>query len=80
MTHGEKFQHLKDNIDFRQSEAKIIMPFSSLPQRMPRDKGVKYYKEKVKDFFDNKLTVKDFNKVEDYFDFFEAKKLLKGIK
>ena len=45
---------------------------------MPRkEKHSEETKVKIRDYFDSRLTVKDFDKVEDYFGFFEAKKLLK---
>lgn len=52
---------------------------SALPPRMSGDDAVAHYKAKVRDCFDNKLTVEDFDKNEDYFGFFEAKKILKEL-
>ena len=50
------------------------------PNRMGRSAARKHYNQKCKDYFDSKLTIKDFDTVEDYFSFFEAKKFLTKIK
>lgn len=72
MTHGERFVDLKNNIDFRKSANKILIPFSRLPDRMGRVSASLYYRKKFRNYFEQKLTIKAFDKVEDYFGYFEA--------
>ena len=76
MTHGEAWFVAKENIEW--NNGYYIEP-SGLPNRMSPKDAIKYYKAKIRDYFDSRLTVKDFDKVEDYFGFFEAKKIKQGV-
>lgn len=75
MTHRERFAYLKANIDLKKSAAKILMPFGRMPQRMEYKDAIAYYSKKFRLFFEQQLTIKDFDKAEDYFAYFEAIKI-----
>ena len=78
MTHGEKYFHLKENIDFRNTTDDISRAFTNLPKKMKRSVAIKYYSKKIRDYFDNQLTVNDFSNVNDYYSFWEAKRILEA--
>ena len=75
MTHGEAWFVAKENIKW---EHGYYREPSRLPDRMNPKDAIKYYKAKISDYFDSKLTVSDFDSVEDYYGYFEAKKLLRA--
>ena len=71
MTHGEKWFYQKQH---------FTVKARSLPNRMGHAEAIEYYSNKIRNFFDEQLTVKDFDNVDDYFGFFEAKKILKQLR
>lgn len=75
VTHGERFAYLKANIDSKKSAAKILMPFSRLPKKMVYMEASVYYTKKIRGYFEQQLTIKSFDKVEDYFGYYEAIKI-----
>ena len=71
MTHGEAYILLINQENFfKLPVAQIAKKLEYLPKRLPRVEAIKYYKSKIQDYFDSTLTVKDFDKIEDYFGFF----------
>ena len=76
MTHGEAWFVAKENAEWKYG---YYREPSGLPDRMSPKDAIKYYKAKIRDYFDSKLTVRDFDKAEDYFGFFEAKKIKQGV-
>lgn len=75
MTHGERFAYLKANIDLKKSVAEILIPFGRMPKRMEYEDAAIYYTRKFRRYFEQRLTIKSFDKVEDYFGYFEALKI-----
>lgn len=72
MTHGEmwfaKLTEQKKTI----SIGKYCVAISGLPEKMDYQEAIAYYKKKFRDYFEQQLTVKQFDKVEDYFGYYEA--------
>lgn len=72
MTHGELW--------FAKARAKEVeidnkgncVAISGLPNRLGYKEAVAYYKKKFRDYFEQQLTIKQFDKVEDYFGYYEA--------
>lgn len=78
MTHGEVwFQKKKKEIKLKNGYCREI---SGLPQRMSPKEASKYYTMKIREYFDSGLTAADFDSADDYFDFIEAKNILKGLR
>jgi len=71
LTHGEEWFYRKQH---------STVKARSLPNRMGYAEAIEYYSNKIRNFFDEQLTVKDFDNVDDYFGFFEAKKILKQLR
>lgn len=78
MTHGEKYFYLKENIDFKKPDNDISRSFTNLPKKMKYCVAIQYYSKKIRDYFDSKLTVKDFSNVDDYYSFWEAKRIIEA--
>jgi hypothetical protein len=77
LTHGEAFVLSREGMDFSQDIRNILNHIDQLPARMSRNDALKYYKAKFKRYFGNdKLTPRDFQKIEWYYDYFEAQRLL----
>ena len=79
MTHGEtwlvgKMEKLKQIEKHGYTET-MFSNVVSLPKRLGRQKAAEYYSRKIANFFEQQLTVKDFDKTEDYFDYCEAIKI-----
>jgi hypothetical protein len=82
MTHGEQYYHRRCNIDFREDTDKICqMLGSKLVQKMTRHKALEYYGAKFRKYFGtDEVTLRDFcGNVDDYFGYFEAKRILKAL-
>lgn len=78
LTHGEAYVFKRNNLDFKQDIDKIARSLERLPKRMPRKQALEYYGNKIHRFFGvQEVSIKDFRKVEEYFDYFEANRLLK---
>jgi hypothetical protein len=76
MTHGEKWFEKKQNFCINEeSEIK-----GNLPKRMGYNSAAKYYTAKIRGFFEEQLSVNDFDDVEDYFCFFNAKEIFSKMK
>lgn len=77
MTHGEAYFHRRRNLDFTHDIDKILRSFERLPSRMPRKQALEYYGYKIRIFFGvEEVKITDFRKVEEYYDYFEAKRIL----
>ena len=52
-----------------------------LPKRMSRKDALKYYTQKIRDYFDSisDMRALGFYKAEDYFDYYESKKVAQRI-
>ena len=77
MTHGEEWFYQKQHFTVKDG---YLATSRSLPNRMGHAEAIEYYSNKIRNFFDEQLTVKDFDNVDDYFGFFEAKKILKQLR
>lgn len=80
MTYGEAHTYVKYNIELVKGE--FVAP--ELPkhrERMNREDASKYYKKKFSKYFGipTEPTIKDFDSVDHYFDYFEALKIKKLI-
>jgi hypothetical protein len=83
-THGEAWLERKENLDFSLSISKMASTFEKpLPQRMSRDKAMRYYKAKLRNVFGipdvefiAKAVPDEFMKVEHYYDYHEALRLV----
>lgn len=79
MTHGEVW--------FAKARAKEVkidgkgncVAICGLPDRMGYREATAYYKKKFRDYFEQQLTVRDFDSVDDYFGYFEAQKIMKSL-
>lgn len=81
MTHGEAYVFRRQNIDFTHDLDKILRSFDRLPKKMDRKDSLKYYSDKLRKVFGvDEVSKRDFIKIDDYFDYFEARRLLKGKK
>lgn len=78
LTHGEKWYSLKESLFKKNKLYHHSTVDKSIPNRMGYKEALAYYKNKISDYFDSKLTVSDFDSVEDYYGYFEAKKLLRA--
>lgn len=79
MTHGERYVYLKARFDSKKTIAEILIPFSRMSKRMNYKDAAVYYSNKFKFYFEQQLTIKDFDKAEDYFGYYEAIKIRKEI-
>lgn len=78
LTHGEAYVFKRNNLDFKQDIDKIARQLERLPKRMSRKQALEYYGNKINKFFGvEEVSHRDFRKVEEYFDYFEAKQILK---
>jgi hypothetical protein len=76
VTHGEEWFYQKQHFIIVDG---YLNTSSNLPNRMAYAEAIKYYSNKIRNYFNEQLTVKDFDRVEDYFCFFEARKILKQL-
>lgn len=80
MTHGEKYVHCRSNLNFKEDLGKMLRNLERLPKPMERTKAINYYNSKLRKVFGvEEVNIKDFRKVEEYYDYFDAIRLLKGI-
>lgn len=75
MTHGERYMIIKESLDFKSSLENILRRYGAMPKRMSRRDAAAYYSAKIRDYFMKNY----FDKPEDYFGFFEAKKMRKAL-
>ena len=79
LTHGEAYVSRRSSLDFTHDIDKILRSLERLPRRMPRKQALNYYGEKIRKIFKvDEVSRKDFVKVDDYFDYFEAKRIYNG--
>lgn len=79
LTHGEAYVIRRSNLDFTHDIDKILRSLERLPRRMPRKQALNYYGEKIRKYFGvDEIKPKDFLKVEHYFDYHEANRILHG--
>lgn len=80
MTHGEAYVYRRNNLDFTHDIDKILRQLERLPKRMTRNDSLKYYGDKLRKYFQVvEVKERDFIKLEHYFDYFEAKRILNEI-
>lgn len=76
MTHGELYYHKRQSIDFKKDISNIARNLERLPKRMKRKEAINYYGQKLRKVFGvEEVSVKDFRHVEDYFDYYEARRI-----
>jgi len=81
LTHGEAYFLRRESIDFSQSLGKIYSNLEKIPPKMPKHKALEYYGAKFRKYFGlEEVQLKDFNCVEDYYGYYEAKRMLKAMK
>lgn len=77
LTHGEMYFKRRNTIDFKQDTKNILSQLERLPKRMSRKDASMYYGDKIKKYFGvDDIKPKDFLKVEHYFNYYEAKRML----
>lgn len=74
MTHGEAYFHKRNQLGLD------ITELSRLPKRMPRKVALAYYCRKLKEVFNTSDKIRDFLKVEHFYDSYEAERLLLKLK
>jgi hypothetical protein len=81
LTHGEASFIRRENIDFKLNFSQICAKLNNLPKRMSRYKALEYYGAKFRKYFGlEEIRLRDFDSVEDYYGYYEAKRLLKDMK
>lgn len=81
LTHGEVYFHRRSNIDFTHDIDKIVRGLDKLPKKMPRNEALQYYGDKLRKFFGvNEVSPRDFRSIEEYFDYFEALRMVKNLR
>ena len=76
MTYGEAWVEWKLNMNGWDYSFDKCPPMRVHDPRMNRDDALEYYKRKLRKVFGlDEFDVKDFDSVEDYFDYYEAKKI-----
>jgi len=78
MTHGEAW-FLAKSKDIEFSSDGYCLSITGLPRRMGYKEASIYYRNKIRSYFEQNLTMESFDKVEDYFDYFEALKIRNKI-
>lgn len=78
MTHGEKWLIEKENFILNSNQGNYVGIYR-LPPRMGYKEAITYYNKKIRDYFEQQLTIKQFDKVEDYFGYYEALKIRNTI-
>jgi hypothetical protein len=80
LTHGEAYYLKRQELDLSQSLKQIVYSFYKIPKKMNRTDALKYYGRKFKEYFDfsYEQEVESFKNANDYFDFFEARKVVYG--
>lgn len=59
----------------------ICNTIAKLPPKMKRDEAFEYYGKQIRKFFGSDEEIRShFVKVEDYFDYHEAKRILSGLR
>jgi hypothetical protein len=79
MTHGETWFLKARSKDIELSGDGYCLSITGLPPRMGHKEASVYYRNKIRSFFEQNLTIKSFDKVEDYFGYFEALKIRNKI-
>jgi len=85
LTHGEAWY--KAYVDVVMIDGEFIPRDTTinrnewLPERMKRKDAVKYYTQKIRDYFDSKSDMRSlgFYSAEEYFDYFESKKIAQRV-
>ena len=80
-THGEAFYQRKKEFEANETSALNMRAFDTIPPRMGRTKAVKYYTNKLRKVFGVEAVNRtDFAKVEDYYDYYEAERILNKLR
>ncbi len=53
MTYGEYFYHIKYNMNMELGKWKSNKPHITVPKRMPREKAIKYYTNKLSKYWES---------------------------
>lgn len=80
LTHGEKFYYLKTNINLKEDTITICRRYDSLPKPMSKTQAVEYYGAKLRKYFGTEVKPRDFRSVQEYYDYYEAQRLLRSIR
>ena len=81
-TYGEAWYEIKQNNSSMDIKFDDIKTMSDLKHkdRMSRREAVRYYREKIREYFKlETFGLKDFNSVDDYFGYYEALKFKKEL-
>jgi hypothetical protein len=81
MTYGEACIAEQWSIELVKGKWVQTVSIKNKPKPMRRKDAAKYYTKKINKFFgvSTEYTVKDFASVDEYFDYFEAKNILKRL-
>jgi hypothetical protein len=85
LTHGEAWYKAFVDVIMVDGEFKprdeTIMRDWRLPPKMKRKDALKYYSNKIRDYFDSKSDMRSlgFYSAEEYFDYFETKKIAQRV-
>lgn len=85
LTHGEAWYKAFVDVDMIDGEFvprdKEFKFNGKLPKRMKSKDALKYYTQKIRDYFDSMSDMKSlgFYTAEDYFDYYECKKIAKRV-
>ena len=81
LSHGEAFFQRKKEFEANETSALNMRAFDTIPPRMGRAKAVKYYTDKLRKVFGVEAANRsDFAKVEDYYDYYEAERILNKLR
>ncbi|MBU1668502.1 hypothetical protein KKC13_08765 [bacterium] len=81
LTHGEAYFLRRESLDFSQSLDKIYSYLEKIPPKMTRHKALEYYGAKFKKYFGiEEVQLRDFDSLESYYGYYEAKRMLKAMK
>lgn len=79
-THGELYYERRVNLDFTHDLDKILRNFERLPKRMPRKEALNYYGAKIRKVFGiEEVSPRDFRHIDEYYDYFSAKRSVNEI-
>lgn len=75
VTHGEAWFLKARDKEMKTNGYGYCLSITGLPNRMGYKEAAIYYTKKVRGYFEQRLTIKNFDKVEDYFGYYEAIKI-----
>ena len=79
VTHGEVWFLKARDKDLKMDCNGYCREITGLPPRMSYKEAAVYYRNKIRSYFEQNLTIKSFDKVEDYFGYYEALKIKNSL-